>query len=789
MASIIKIKRSGTSGAPSSLLLGELAYSYLGGTQSNGGDRLYIGAGGVDGIGNALSIDVVGGKYFTDQLDHPKGTLTPSSAIIVDANSKIDVLNVDNITIDTNTISATNANGNVILAPNGNGTVDVNTSRITSAVDPVGDQDVATKKYVDDNVGASFLTINGDTGTDTVNLADSNVRFAGDSAITTAVTDNRVTISLDETAVTAGSYGSASAIPTFTVDKFGRLTAAGTQAVSTDLSIDGDTGTDTVSLLDSTLSFTGGIGIDTVITNNRVTIKGELASDTNHGVARFNAISFSVDSGAVSIGTGGIKDSHLSTTLDLTGHSVTFAANEISNGELANSSITINSQLISLGGSHTFTTTDIGEGNNLYYTTARFDSDFGDNTTDDLTEGSTNLYYTQTRFDSAFGDKTTSDLTEGSNLYYTTARADSDAKNAIDVHFISGDGAASYNTITGIISITGPSAAETRAHFSGGTGVTYTSGTGEIAIGQSVGTSDSVQFNNLKLTGNAIIDGDLQVNGTQTTINSTTLEVQDAFFYLNQLESDGSPTISVDIGFAGNYNDQGSYAHTGFFRDATDQQWKLFDGYTLEPDSDLDIDVNHASFNLADLTVGTLRATTIIGVHDGFDSDFATKTTDDLTEGSTNLYYTTARADSDAKNAISAGEGIDYNATTGEISAELASETNLGVATFDGTHFTVTSGDVTANDIIFGAGDDNSGQLSTTNTTLGGSLNIYGDFSQGIQTTSSAGQILIVGRNATNTSKGVASFGAWADSAGSGVRQFTITAGDVAINAIDGGTY
>ena len=54
MASIIKIKRSGTGGAPGTLKLGELAYSYLAGTQGNGGDRLYIGTGGVDGSGNCL---------------------------------------------------------------------------------------------------------------------------------------------------------------------------------------------------------------------------------------------------------------------------------------------------------------------------------------------------------------------------------------------------------------------------------------------------------------------------------------------------------------------------------------------------------------------------------------------------------------------------------------------------------------------------------------------------------------------------------------------------------------
>ena len=816
MASIIKIKRSGTTGAPSSLQLGEFAYSYLAGTEVNGGDRLYIGTGGVDGLGNALNIDVVGGKYFTDKLDHTPGTLTATSAIITDASSKIDNLKVDNLDIDANGITATNTNGNINLSPNGNGTVVLNDKRITNVANPTANQDVATKSYVDENVGAAFLTINGDTGTDTVNLADSNVTLVGDTGITTTVTDNTITIDLDDTSVIAGTYGSASAIPvftvdaqgrldsagtvqistdlaisgdtgsdtvnlldsalvfagssdltatvtdntvtytldntsvtsgsygsqtqipTFTVDAKGRLTAASTVTISTDLSIIGDTGTDTVSLLNSDLTFAGGEGIDVTVSNNTVTIDGEDASTTNKGIASFSSDNFAVSAGVVRVKNGGIADSELNTTLDLSGHSVTLAAGEISNAELANSSITLNGTTVSLGGSNTFTTTAVNEGD---------------------------------------------------NLYYTTARADSDAKNAISVTHVSGDGNATYDPATGVISVTGSSAAETRAHFSGGTGVTYNSGTGEIAIGQAVGTTDSVTFSGLNVTGNTVIDGNLQVNGTQTTITSQTLSIQDNMFYLNQLESDGSPTIAVDIGFAGNYNDIGSYAHTGFFRDATDGVWKLFQGYTPEPDSDLDIDVNHASFAYAPLRVSSIITDTFSGVYVGFDSDLNNASTDGLPEGDTNLYYTTARADSDAKNAISVGEGLDYNPATGVIEAELASETNLGVATFDGTHFTVTSGDVTARDITFGAGDDVNGQTGTTNTTLGGSLDIVGDHSQGIITSSSVGQILVAGRNATNTSKGVASFGAWADSAGSGVRQFTITAGDVAINAIDGGTY
>jgi len=69
------------------------------------------------------------------------------------------------------------------------------------------------------------------------------------------------------------------------------------------------------------------------------------------------------------------------------------------------------------------TTSDLAEGTNLYYTTARFDTAFTGKSTTDLSEG-TNLYYTTARFDTAFTGKSTTDLSEGTNLYYTTARFD-----------------------------------------------------------------------------------------------------------------------------------------------------------------------------------------------------------------------------------------------------------------------------------------------------------------------------------------------------------------------------
>jgi hypothetical protein len=155
----------------------------------------------------------------------------------------------------------------------------------------------------------------------------------------------------------------------------------------------------------------------------------------------------------------------------------------------------------------TKTTTDVAEGTNLYYTTTRFDSDLGDKTTTDVAEG-TNLYYTTSRADSDFdvrlATKSTTNLAEGDNLYYTTARADSDAKRAISVTDAGGDGSLSYNPATGIVTYTGPSASEVRAHFSGGTGVTITDGV--VAIGQAVSTTSDVTF--AKITGDsANLDG------------------------------------------------------------------------------------------------------------------------------------------------------------------------------------------------------------------------------------------------------------------------------------------
>src|SRR5210317_1333841 len=257
MATIIQIKRSSGTSAPSTLKLGELAYTYGTGTQGNLGDRLFVGEGGVDGNGDANNITVIGGQYFVDQLDHVQVTLTASSAILVDSNKAIDELFIGNSTSTGGTIKFNEGTDNgsnfvALKAPN-NQASDVTFTLSGSftngqflTVDGSGVMSFAA-------VPSGSFTIAGDSGTDTFTTGET-LTFAGDTGITTAITNNNVSIDLDDTAVSAGSYGSATAIPTFTVDAQGRLTAAGTANISTTLTIVDESSTSTsINLLNDTL--------------------------------------------------------------------------------------------------------------------------------------------------------------------------------------------------------------------------------------------------------------------------------------------------------------------------------------------------------------------------------------------------------------------------------------------------------------------------------------------------------------------------------------------------------
>lgn len=133
-------------------------------------------------------------------------------------------------------------------------------------------------------------------------------------------------------------------------------------------------------------------------------------------------------------------------------------------------------------------------------------------TTDDVTEGSTNLYYTDARVDTHLNSSTASSgeylSWNGSDYDWASVPAgyaDSDARSAISVTDSGGDGSLAYNNSTGVITYTGPSASEVQAHITAGTGVSVSSG--EVSIGQAVGTSDTPSFNGVTLTGASTVSG------------------------------------------------------------------------------------------------------------------------------------------------------------------------------------------------------------------------------------------------------------------------------------------
>jgi hypothetical protein len=239
---------------------GELAYSFLAHTDSGlgaGGDKLYIGFGtpNVDPV-------VIGGKYFTDMMDHVRGTLTADSAILVDNNKWVDYIKT----------------GSFQLGTTGNSNQAV-TAIITSGLDYQSlDTELPTAKAVFDAItdGSNiFLDNLGDVQINGSGLGDAQVliydngaeQWKNQSIDGDATIDNTGELTLATVLGTAaGEYGNAGAIPVITVNEKGLVTAIHTVSVSTAIEINGDfASTASLDILNKSLDFIGGDGIDATI--------------------------------------------------------------------------------------------------------------------------------------------------------------------------------------------------------------------------------------------------------------------------------------------------------------------------------------------------------------------------------------------------------------------------------------------------------------------------------------------------------------------------------------------
>ena len=347
----IAIKTSTVTRKPPSLNTGELAYSFVAGDSDDAG-RLYIGT------ADSGVFHTIGGQYYTDMMDHPRGQVVPSSAIITGSNGKINKLDVDNINIDGNTITSTDVDGAIVLDPNGAGVVNVSTSLIKNVVDPVDAQDAATKNYVDTK---SLIEIGGDVNTgDGVLGFGETVTVNGGFNLNTVrketVSGAQVKVHLDSDVL------GLSRLTVDNVDINGNTIATTSGNLTLDPHAPGATGT--------------------------VIIAGNLQVDGT--TTTINSTTVDVDDKNLTLASGAIN----AAAADSAGISVD-GANAFIFYKSATDTWNFNKKIIAdnIDVTGTISTTSFSG------TYLGFDSDLNNTTTDRLPEGSTNLYYTNERVD------------------------------------------------------------------------------------------------------------------------------------------------------------------------------------------------------------------------------------------------------------------------------------------------------------------------------------------------------------------------------------------------------
>lgn len=161
----------------------------------------------------------------------------------------------------------------------------------------------------------------------------------------------------------------------------------------------------------------------------------------------------------------------------------------------------------------------------------------------------------------------------------------------------------STSTTTGVIQIAGGAGitgninAGGLINFSNATESTSVS-TGALKVAGGAGIAG-----NLNIGGDITCVGDFTVNGTFTTTGTDSLEVADPFIFL----ANANPGDTYDTGIVSEYYDGAITRYTGYFRDITDNKYKLFGNLSVKPTTT--VDTSDASFQYQDLILSNLSAT------------------------------------------------------------------------------------------------------------------------------------------------------------------------------------
>lgn len=767
MASIIRIKRSGSSGSPTALAQAELAYSYLTGTQSNGGDRLYIGT-GTETNGEAANIEVIGGKYFTDMLDHAKGTVTADAALIVDSNKKLNELFVDDIGIDGSTISTTTSNTDLTLSPDGTGVVVVSTGL------EVADLTSGRLTYAGADgrlVDSANLTFNGTTLT-TTDLVVDNVNVDGNT-ISTTDTDGDLVLAPNGAGAIDVSAANVTNLAAPTVDSDAATKkyvddeiadAVDQVEASADLSIAGDTGTDDVSLADDTLRYlsgtNAGISVDVTRDVNDVDVTVSLDQDlSTSGTPTFASVAvdnLTIDSDAITSsqdndlalavsGTGLVTTTNL-TVEDLSANSIVIAG---TNGRLIENS------------GFTFTPSTSSDGALSVTGSAAVDniSIDGNTISSTNTDGNIVLSPNGTGAVSVGGSQI-------KNLAVPTAGSDAATKTYVD------------EVAQGLQALPSARAATT------------TELTATYSVANDTLTADS----NVVLPA---IDGVTLEVGDNVLVKDQSDAIENGSYVVTDLGEDGvSPWVLERCSFC---NEESEIA--GGFEFVTEGDTLANTGWVITVPSDFSFESSTASTDNGFTSQGDIvwvqfsGAGTYIG-GDGIDltgTTFSVNVDDSSIEivtdtlqvkegGITNAMLAndsvTIAADSGTSDLVflgntvtfSGGTGVATTVTDNEITIDGvdATTSSKGVAQFEAGDFDVSSGNVALEDTVVKTVVSDSG--SATPSTH--SFSILGG--TGISTTGAGGTITVTGDDATTSTKGVASFDG---------TNFTVSSGAVSSNA------
>jgi hypothetical protein len=466
--STIQIKRGSTAAAPttSDLLVGELAYA-MDTSNDGAGSKLYIESTNSGGAG----IHAIGGKYYTDLVDAATNARTASTIVKRDSSGNFSAGTITanltgNVTGDVSGSSGSTT-GNAATA------TALATARTIHGVSFDGTGNIDLSEVIQDTVGAMFssntetnitVTYQDSDGTIDLAVAGGNAgditavvagagltggATSGDATLNvvggTGITANADDIAITDTAVTAGSYGSATAIPTFTVNAQGQLTAAGTASISTSYNIAADSGTtnavnggETLTISGTTNEVTTAVSGNTVTLGlpDNVTIAGNLTvngttttvattnlevNDPLFSLAAGNNSSDSVDigfyglydsTGSQDLYSGFFRDASDSGKWKLFKDSQAVPTTTVNTGATGYAVGTLVANIEgNVSGSSGSTTGNAATATAL--ATARTISGVSFNgtanitlDTDDIGEGSTNLYFTNSRFDTRLASST-----------------------------------------------------------------------------------------------------------------------------------------------------------------------------------------------------------------------------------------------------------------------------------------------------------------------------------------------------------------------------------------------